>query len=184
MKKVILFFFILSMQITTAFSQYVLQLNNLHSGEIICFKEGSILAYQPSCTDTIIFGCLNKINSGSLIIEDKEFRLEEISLIGGHTKTRQVLGNIIEFMGKALLFSGQFTTHAGIEIISNGDIYYIAAGGVISGLGLCVWGVGYLVDFAMAPALKTIKPQFQEKGWVASITSEPAKETTTELYGY
>ncbi len=184
MKKIICLYLLMFMQLTAVFAQYVLQLNNLKSGEVICFKEGAILCYQPSWEDNTYYGRLNKINENSLLIDDKEYQLEEIALIGGHTKTRQVVGNIMEFMGKALLISGQFTTHAGLEIISNGDIYYVATGGVVSGIGLCVWGVGYLVDFAMAPAIKTIKPQLQEKGWVASITSAPAKETTTELYGY
>jgi uncharacterized protein YkvS len=184
MKKLIAFFIIIFIQLTVAFAQYVLQLNNLQTGEVLCFKEGAILCYQPSWEDNTFYGRLNKVNENSILIDDKEYQLEEIALLGGHTKTRQVVGNIMEFMGKALLISGQFTTHAGLEIISSGDIYYVATGGVVSGIGLCVWGVGYLVDFAMAPAIKTIKPQLQEKGWVASITSAPAKETTTELYGY
>lgn len=184
MKKNFLLFFIFFFSITFAYSQYVLQLSNLHTGEVVCFKEGAILAYQPSWENSIIFGKLNKVNPHSLLIDENEYQLEEIIIYGAHSKTRQVVGDILEFMGKALLVSGQFTTYSGFEIVRNGEAYYIVAGGVVSGIGLCLWGVGYIVNFAMAPAIKTIKPQYHEKGWTASITATPIKETTTELYGY
>lgn len=184
MKKTLLLSLFFYLQFSLAFAQYVLQLTNVKSQEVLCFKEGAILCYRPSWEENVLYGRLNKVNENSLLIDEEEYQLEEIYLIGGHSKTRQMIGSIMEFFGKALLISGQITTHTGLEIINNGDIYYVATGGVVSGIGLCMLGVGYLVDFAMAPAIKTIKPQLQEKGWIATITSAPDNETKTELYGY
>jgi hypothetical protein len=181
-KKLLLILFLLQSLISTA--QNVLQLTHSKTGEVYVLKTGSTIYYKLSWEERPNYGTLTHVSDSTIFIDNNEYSLEELAMIGGHSKTRKVVGNVMEFMGKALLISGQFTTYTGFEVISNGDIYYVAAGGILSGVGLCLWGVGHVVDFVMTPAIQTIKPHSLEQGWIASITPIPSKDKSEELYGY
>ncbi len=183
MKKSFYLSLFFCLQFSFAFAQYVLQLTNLQNQEKMIFKEGSVLCYQLyGVNQGNLYGKIKKINQNEIVIENDAYSLNEIVIIGGHTKLRQSVSKLIDFTGKTLMFLGHLTANSGINMIqSKGELYIIFAGAFTSGVGFSIWAAGYLIDLSVSPALKAISPEYSDGNWIAEIVSVKSKNETNYI---
>ncbi|MFN7015180.1 MAG: hypothetical protein ACK4ON_13015, partial [Bacteroidia bacterium] len=143
-------------------------------------KEGAILCYQLyAVNQDYLYGKIKKINQSEIVIDNNAYTLNEIVIIGGHTKLRQSVGKIIDFTGKTLMILGHLTSNAGVNMIQgNGDFYIVFAGAFTSGVGFSIWAAGYIIDLSVSPAVKAISPEYLDGNWIAEIVPLKNKNET------
>lgn len=186
MKRILFVFALTFFHCTIVWAQYVLQLTNTQNQEKMYFKEGAVLCYQLyGISNDYMYGKIKKITDNEIVIDNNAYSLNEIVIVGGHTKLRQSISKIIDFTGKSLMILGHLTANAGVNMISrNGDFYIVFAGAFTSGVGFSIWAAGYLLDLSVAPAVKAISPEYLDGNWIAEIVPIITKKETSKNYDF
>ena len=176
-KSLLLLTVIFSFLLVRVSAENILILTNSKSQEADIFHKGSYLVFELKADKSVHEGFIREIKDSSLVFDDSDVLLSQITIFAGSTKAKIVAGKVANAISNTLLLAGIAAFDCGADLILYNDYYYWPIGGTVWLAGAFVAGLGYAFEWATFPFDHAVRVR-NYREWNAKIIASPINQTT------